>query len=186
MLGETFIIFLIRNNFVNQRKVTEDNELFNKAKYDIYKSLGIGSQNWTNHVKLVNNGYEGLYIAISDKVPEDWSLVGKLAHLIRIFSKILYEKTQKHLYLRHVSIVVPETWNPLQQRPASYEANYLRYENAAREIWVKNWNTTWNRRMYKSAPNFENTPMRVYFSDEQDPSSPRFVVQINSIVLSSL
>ncbi|CAG5105169.1 Oidioi.mRNA.OKI2018_I69.chr1.g1896.t1.cds [Oikopleura dioica] len=170
-----FILFGQLLTVFSFNKVTEDNELFNKAKYDIYKSLGIGSQNWTNHVKLVNNGYEGLYIAISDKVPEDWSLVGKLAHLIRIFSKILYEKTQKHLYLRHVSIVIPETWNPLQQRPASYETNYLRYENAAREIWVKNWNTTWDRRMYKSAPNFENTPMRVYFSDEQDPSSPRAV-----------
>ena len=120
-------------------------------------------------MKLVKNGYEGLYIAISNKVPEDWSLVGKLVWLLHAFSRSLFAKTQKNLYLRKVSIVVPETWNPLQEKP-EYERN--EYYMSARGLWAANWNTTWNRRMYKSAPNFENTPMRVYHSGDYGGNEP--------------
>ena len=120
-------------------------------------------------MKLVKNGYEGLYIAISNKVPEDWSLVGKLIWLLHAFSRTLFDKTQKNLYLRKVSIVVPENWNPLPEKP-EYERN--EYYMSARGLWAANWNSTWNKRMYKSAPNFENTPMRVYHSDDFGENEP--------------
>ncbi|XP_072429382.1 calcium-activated chloride channel regulator 1-like [Chiloscyllium punctatum] len=76
-------------------------------------------------VKLVNNGYENVVIAINPGIPEDPMLITKIQEMVRSASNFLYKATKHRAYFRDVKILLPITWSsqPHYQRPStqSYE-----------------------------------------------------------------
>ncbi|XP_067892451.1 calcium-activated chloride channel regulator 1-like [Heterodontus francisci] len=76
-------------------------------------------------VKLVNNGYENLVIAINPEIPEDPKLITKIQEMVNSASSFLYNATKHRAYYRDVKILLPITWTPnsAYQRPTtqSYE-----------------------------------------------------------------
>ena len=86
------------------------------------------------------NGYEGIYLAISEHVSENWDLVSNLKKLLQKFSLILYQKTSNRLYLRSVYILTPKHWS----EPQGKLADAVSYNGRVNGV------------------NMENTPIRLY------------------------
>ncbi|CAL1532070.1 unnamed protein product [Lymnaea stagnalis] len=70
-------------------------------------------------VRLINNGYEGVIIAINPDIRENHAILRRLEAFLTATSATLFKATRNQLYFREFIIVVPETWKPRQ-----------RYENA--------------------------------------------------------
>ncbi|GCB63492.1 hypothetical protein scyTo_0013212 [Scyliorhinus torazame] len=68
-------------------------------------------------VKLVNNGYDNVVIAINPDLPEDPNLIIKIQEMVNSASSFLYNVTKHRAYYREVKILLPITWSP----NASYE-----------------------------------------------------------------
>ncbi|KAK3102098.1 hypothetical protein FSP39_008730 [Pinctada imbricata] len=64
-----------------------------------------------NKIKVENNGYNGVTVAISQKIQEDVQYINKLKELFTAASDQLYKSTKYHLYFKQVTIVVPKTWS---------------------------------------------------------------------------
>ena len=64
-----------------------------------------------SHVSLVDNGYEGLVVAISPEEQENPELVNSLKELLTKASAELYGATRQRAYFKDVTILVPKTWN---------------------------------------------------------------------------
>jgi len=62
------------------------------------------------NVKLVDNGYEGVVIAINPNVPEDQRIIESLQKIWSDASKSLYIATKERTYFREITILVPTTW----------------------------------------------------------------------------
>ncbi|XP_046561281.1 calcium-activated chloride channel regulator family member 3-like [Haliotis rubra] len=60
-------------------------------------------------VKFENNGYD-LLVAIDRKVPQDPRMIPQLKTMFTSASDYLYNTTRKYTYIRHVTILVPDTW----------------------------------------------------------------------------
>ena len=71
-------------------------------------------------VSLVENGYEGLVVAIS---PEEEDLVESIKDLMTKASGELYGATRQRAYFKSVTILVPQTWN-LEEAEAAVDENY--------------------------------------------------------------
>ncbi|KAM5159944.1 calcium-activated chloride channel regulator 4-like [Callospermophilus lateralis] len=73
----------------------------------------------TSLVRLNDNGYEGLVIAIDSGVPEDGKLIEKIKDMVTTASTYLFEATEKRFFFKNVSILIPENWkeNPQYRRP---------------------------------------------------------------------
>ena len=65
---------------------------------------------WTR-VSLVENGYEGLVVAISPEEEENPNLVESIKDLMTKASAELYGATRQRAYFKEVTILVPQTWN---------------------------------------------------------------------------
>ncbi|XP_072918701.1 calcium-activated chloride channel regulator 1-like [Hemitrygon akajei] len=78
-----------------------------------------------SEMKLVNNGYDDIVIAINPGIPEDPKLIPKIQEMITSASSFLYAATKQRAYFRDVKILLPITWTPQPhyQRPStqSYE-----------------------------------------------------------------
>ncbi|XP_028643958.1 calcium-activated chloride channel regulator 3A-1-like [Grammomys surdaster] len=61
-------------------------------------------------VHLNNNGYEGVVIAINPSVPEDERLIPSIKEMVTQASTYLFEASQRRVYFRNISILVPMTW----------------------------------------------------------------------------
>ncbi|CAM9674997.1 unnamed protein product [Lampetra planeri] len=74
-----------------------------------------------SRVKLIDNGYEGLVIAINPAVPEDPQLVDAIKDMITNASSDLFRATKYRFYFRNVNILIPASWktNPIYNRPKS-------------------------------------------------------------------
>ncbi|XP_072920018.1 calcium-activated chloride channel regulator 1-like [Hemitrygon akajei] len=76
-------------------------------------------------MRLVNNGYDDIVIAINPGIPEDPKLIPKIQEMITSASSFLYAATKQRAYFRDVKILLPITWTPQPhyQRPTtqSYE-----------------------------------------------------------------
>ncbi|KAM8789740.1 calcium-activated chloride channel regulator 1-like [Rhynchonycteris naso] len=89
-------------------------------------------------VKLNNNGYDGIVIAINPSVSEDEQLIQKIKEMVTEASTYLFQATKRRIYFRNVSILIPMTWKSkseyLKPKHESYDqadvivANpYLKY-----------------------------------------------------------
>ena len=74
-------------------------------------------------VSLVENGYEGLVVAISPEEEEDPNLVESIKDLMTKASGELYGATRQRAYFKSVTILVPQTWN-LDDAEAAVDENY--------------------------------------------------------------
>ncbi|XP_075924991.1 LOW QUALITY PROTEIN: calcium-activated chloride channel regulator 1-like [Petromyzon marinus] len=72
----------------------------------------------SSRVKLINNGYEGLVIAINPAVPEDPQLIDAIKDMVGDASAYLFKATNRLAYFKHVSILIPFFW--------SSQSNYTR------------------------------------------------------------
>ncbi|CAM9589700.1 unnamed protein product [Lampetra fluviatilis] len=67
--------------------------------------VGLGSG-----VRLIDNGYEGLVIAINPAVPEDPKLVDAIKEMVTQASAYLHTVTNNQMYFRNISILIPSSW----------------------------------------------------------------------------
>ncbi|XP_020019456.2 calcium-activated chloride channel regulator 1-like [Castor canadensis] len=76
-------------------------------------------------VKLSDNGYDGIVIAINPSVPEDEKLIENIKDMVTEASTYLFHATKRRLYFRNVSILIPVTWKSkseyLMPKQESYE-----------------------------------------------------------------
>ncbi|XP_006812945.1 calcium-activated chloride channel regulator 1-like [Saccoglossus kowalevskii] len=81
-------------------------------------STGAFAINIRTPIKLDNNGYTGLLIAIHERVPEDLAILDRLQVIFTDASKFLYEASRHYTYIHDVTILLPETWsdNPFYER----------------------------------------------------------------------
>uniref|UniRef100_H2XVX3 VWFA domain-containing protein n=1 Tax=Ciona intestinalis TaxID=7719 RepID=H2XVX3_CIOIN len=61
-------------------------------------------------VTLVNNGYDGIVVAINPAVAEDETLINKIRNMFTRASPTLFTATKKRAYFRNINILVPKTW----------------------------------------------------------------------------
>ncbi|XP_004679593.1 PREDICTED: calcium-activated chloride channel regulator 4 [Condylura cristata] len=91
--------------------------LFRSFAFFVLLHLLQGSN--TSLVRLNDNGYEDIIIAIDPDVPEDETLIGKIKDMVTEASTYLFEATGKRLFFKNISILIPNSWkeNPQYQRP---------------------------------------------------------------------
>ncbi|XP_078515400.1 calcium-activated chloride channel regulator family member 3-like [Lissotriton helveticus] len=63
-------------------------------------------------VKLKNNGYENLVIAINPALPEDGKIIDKIKVMMTEASVYLFTATQRRAYFKSIKILIPLTWTP--------------------------------------------------------------------------
>ncbi|XP_043859045.1 calcium-activated chloride channel regulator 1-like [Dromiciops gliroides] len=86
-------------------------------------------------IKLNNNGYEDVVIAIDPDVQEDENLIQQIKDMVSEASIYLYGATEKRFYFKGVSILIPDTW----QAKTDYKKPKLEtYKNADIVIEVPN------------------------------------------------
>ena len=76
-------------------------------------------------VRLTNNGYEGVVIAISDNVNENQfpDLLDQIQRTLSESSSKLYTAFRRRAYFRHITIVIPESWkNNAKYQPATKQS----------------------------------------------------------------
>ena len=64
-----------------------------------------------SRVSLVENGYEGLVVAISPEEEENPSLVESIKDLLTKASAELYGATRQRAFFKEVTILVPQSWS---------------------------------------------------------------------------
>ncbi|XP_078324950.1 calcium-activated chloride channel regulator 3A-1-like isoform X2 [Crassostrea virginica] len=78
---------------------------------------GLESQ---SHIKISNNGYQLLVVAVHDSVPDDPALLQKLKGVITKASKVLYTATRKRAYFQKVFFLLPNSWaNKPEYKPST-------------------------------------------------------------------
>ncbi|XP_078489324.1 calcium-activated chloride channel regulator 3A-1-like [Ciona intestinalis] len=80
------------------------------CKLFLLLSVAVSVYGVFSEVNLVNNGYEGIVVAINPSIPEDASLVDNIKALLNEASPILWSATKNRAYLGEVTILVPSTW----------------------------------------------------------------------------
>ncbi|XP_021014284.1 calcium-activated chloride channel regulator 4A isoform X2 [Mus caroli] len=70
-------------------------------------------------VRLNENGYEDIIIAIDPAVPEDTTIIEHIKGMVTKASTYLFEATEKRFFFKNVSILIPESWkdSPQYRRP---------------------------------------------------------------------
>ncbi|XP_034356327.1 calcium-activated chloride channel regulator 4 [Arvicanthis niloticus] len=73
----------------------------------------------TSLVRLNENGYEDIIIAIDPAVPEDVNIIDHIKEMVTKASTYLFEATDKRFFFKNVSILIPESWanSPQYTRP---------------------------------------------------------------------
>nr|XP_002127942.1 calcium-activated chloride channel regulator 4-like isoform X1 [Ciona intestinalis] len=80
------------------------------CKLFLLLSVAVSVYGVFSEVNLVNNGYEGIVVAINPSIPEDASLVDNIKTLLNEASPILWSATKNRAYFGEVTILVPSTW----------------------------------------------------------------------------
>lgn len=70
-------------------------------------------------VKLLNNGYEDVIIAINPKIPENKKLIENIKKMVTDASTYMLQATENRVYIRSAKILIPNTWpsNSTYSRP---------------------------------------------------------------------
>ena len=74
-------------------------------------------------LSLVENGYEGVVVAISPEEEENPNLVQSIKDLLTKASGELYGASRQRAYFKSVTILVPQTWN-LDEAEAAEDETY--------------------------------------------------------------
>ncbi|XP_006984807.1 calcium-activated chloride channel regulator 2 isoform X2 [Peromyscus maniculatus bairdii] len=75
-------------------------------------------------VKLQDNGYDGLLVAINPRVPENLNLITNMKEMITEASFYLFNATKRRVFFRNIQILIPATWtahNYSKVKQESYE-----------------------------------------------------------------
>ncbi|XP_048776390.2 calcium-activated chloride channel regulator 1-like isoform X1 [Ostrea edulis] len=73
-----------------------------------------------SHLKISNNGYQLLVVAIHNNVPDNPALLEKIKTTLTKASKVLYSATRKRAYFQKVFFLLPSSWsNRPQYKPAT-------------------------------------------------------------------
>lgn len=64
-----------------------------------------------HEIRIVDNGYTGVKVVISDKVPETAGLVDGIKAAFTEASRILYHASKNFVYFKDITIVVPKSWS---------------------------------------------------------------------------
>ncbi|XP_043115262.1 calcium-activated chloride channel regulator 3A-1-like [Puntigrus tetrazona] len=86
-------------------------------------------------IRLEENGYVDIVIAIGSKVPQDDRLIDKIKEMVTEGSVYLYEALDKKVYFKEATILVPSYWSStdfLKARTESFEKANIRIDNSAR------------------------------------------------------
>ncbi|XP_058863762.1 calcium-activated chloride channel regulator 1-like [Acipenser ruthenus] len=78
-------------------------------------------------IELINNGYNGVVIAIHPKVSEDPKLIENIKGMVKEASSYLFTATRRRAFYRDVKILVPSTW----------AENHTLYKKPTRESYKK-------------------------------------------------
>ncbi|XP_075689384.1 calcium-activated chloride channel regulator 1-like [Rhinoderma darwinii] len=62
-------------------------------------------------VKLVNNGYEDIIIAINPKIPENKKIIENIKKMVTDASSYMLQATENRVYIRSAKILLPNTWS---------------------------------------------------------------------------
>ncbi|KAI0208300.1 Calcium-activated chloride channel regulator 1 [Lamellibrachia satsuma] len=76
-----------------------------------------------NEIKLVNNGYEGILIAIGESVPASDSeeMIRRIKFFFKKASDVLFQATDQRVYFRSITILVPKSWGNTSYDAATNE-----------------------------------------------------------------
>ncbi|CAH6777153.1 Clca2 [Phodopus roborovskii] len=75
-------------------------------------------------VKLQDNGYDGLLVAINPQVPENLNLITNIKDMITEAAFYLFNATRRRVFFRNIQILIPATWtahNYSKVKQESYE-----------------------------------------------------------------
>ncbi|KAL1772707.1 calcium-activated chloride channel regulator 2 [Sigmodon hispidus] len=61
-------------------------------------------------VKLQDNGYDGLLVAINPRVPENLNLITNIKEMITEASFYLFNATKRRVFFRNIQILIPASW----------------------------------------------------------------------------
>nr|XP_002731900.1 PREDICTED: epithelial chloride channel protein-like [Saccoglossus kowalevskii] len=78
------------------------------------------------HVKLEENGYTGIVIAIHSSIPENVQIIEQLQVAFTDASDFLFTATKRRAYFKDISILIPTTWSHKSE-----------YSNATKESYEK-------------------------------------------------
>ncbi|CAH1778145.1 unnamed protein product, partial [Owenia fusiformis] len=90
-------------------------------------TLTIFHPTWASLVKIEENGYTDVVVAISRDVSENTEIISQLKQMFSDASPYLYNATRKRAYLKRISILVPDTWSDKKEYQ---NANLETFENA--------------------------------------------------------
>ncbi|XP_056379191.1 calcium-activated chloride channel regulator 1-like [Hyla sarda] len=62
-------------------------------------------------VKLVNNGYEDIILAINPKIPENKKIIENIKKMVTDASSYMLQATENRVYIRSAKILIPNTWS---------------------------------------------------------------------------
>ncbi|XP_005081967.2 calcium-activated chloride channel regulator 2 [Mesocricetus auratus] len=77
-------------------------------------------------LKLQDNGYDGLLVAINPQVPENLNLITNIKEMITEASFYLFNATKRRVFFRNIQILIPTTWTARNYSKVKQEA----YEKA--------------------------------------------------------
>ncbi|XP_019622123.1 PREDICTED: epithelial chloride channel protein-like [Branchiostoma belcheri] len=63
-----------------------------------------------NEIKLQNNEYTDVLVAISENIPEDQQIVDRIEEILTEASQDLYVATNNRTFFREIKILIPNTW----------------------------------------------------------------------------
>lgn len=78
----------------------------------------------TSLVKLNENGYEDIIIAIDPAVPEDVTIIDQIKDMVTKASAYLFEATERRFFFKNVSILIPENWTNSDQYRRPKQESY--------------------------------------------------------------
>ncbi|XP_063138301.1 calcium-activated chloride channel regulator 4 isoform X2 [Rattus norvegicus] len=78
----------------------------------------------TSLVKLNENGYEDIIIAIDPAVSEDVTIIDQIKDMVTKASAYLFEATEKRFFFKNVSILIPENWTNSDQYRRPKQESY--------------------------------------------------------------
>lgn len=102
-----------------------------------------------SRVQLVDNGYEGVVVAISQEIDETLGppIIQAITEMIQEASRRLFRATHFRAYFRHVKILIPKSW---VNTPVNNTALSENYEDS--EIRIDHMNSVYKNQPYTHQP----------------------------------
>ena len=89
-------------------------------------------------ITVHNGGYEGVVVSISPEVPEDAKLLFNITKWIRSGSEQLFASSGCHVFLKEVTILLPQTWTTIgttvADSPIKLAANISHEDGHIRDV----------------------------------------------------